>query len=1186
MAQDPADSTVLLAALQAAQTQLEALQSMQQQTAEIHRRFLEGQQASQASFQSLIDGQQRLLEAALTGSVPVGAAVLPPAPRTASAPADAPSPAAVAHQPVVSAPAPVPSAPAPAIPAAPSTDPTPRIVPILLQVVAESTGYPTEMLELDMDLESDLGIDSIKRVEILSLFTERMPEAPAVEPEALGRLHTLRQVADFVAAGIPTAGGIAEPPSVPSAAPVASVDPTPVLLQVVSELTGYPVEMLDLDQDLESDLGIDSIKRVEILSLLTERLPGAPAVEPEALGRLHTLRQVVTFLGDADVAPQSAAPAPTQVAPTPSVDAASVLLQVVSDLTGYPAEMLDLDQDLESDLGIDSIKRVEILSLLSERLPGAPVVEPENLGGLHTLRQVLRFLSASPAAPMPVDVAVEAPTDPVARRAVVPRLVGSLPAGDGALAIASGREVWIVDDGTELVAALATRFEAAGHTVRCVERSENNGGLPEGPCGALLLLDGHDGVGEPWADESEAALKDAFALVRALAPRLRSAGEAGGAILASVTRLDGELGHAGTGSDPLQLGLAGLIKTAAREWPEVRAVVLDVAPGLDSGAAAQAVHGALLDSSTTEVGLRVDGLVVLDLVASEPAPSTALPAAGSLAVVTGGARGVTAACVIALARKLPLHFLLLGRSPMPDDEPSWLAPAEDEAAVKRALMQNAFPDGRPSPRALGAASVRVLADREIRGTIAALQATGSTVDYRSVDARDPASVSVAIDQARAQAGPVRVLVHGAGVLRDRRIEEKTAEEFDAVFDTKVGGLKALLTALAGDEPAAVALFTSVSGRFGRRGQVDYAMANEALVGVGASLRARWPASRVVAFDWGPWEGGMVTSALAAQFRREGVGLIPLQGGADAFVRDLLASPGEPVELVVGSGLDPAPAVVGTPLVEPFVVDPSWPVLGDHRLNGRPVLPAALVVEAFVGAVERASGAQVISLDRLRVLRGVSAEASVELSIEVTPSGPGVWELSLRDADGRARYTAAATTGRRSAGVAPSASITDLRPWTLGAEETRRTRLFHGPLLAAINAVAGVNEAGIVASLSPAGPPDAWISGRTEPWSVDPLVLDGIFQAAILWCEEELGAPSLPSSFDRLILHQPDAFGPVEVRLFVRASGRGSVRADVELVDADGALVARMEGYRATASASLYEAFGLSAPTETSEAAVR
>ena len=67
----------------------------------------------------------------------------------------------------------------------------------ILEVVSRLTGYPTEMLGLDMDIEAELGIDSIKRVEILSALEEQMPNLPTVSPEIMGSLKTLGQIAEF-----------------------------------------------------------------------------------------------------------------------------------------------------------------------------------------------------------------------------------------------------------------------------------------------------------------------------------------------------------------------------------------------------------------------------------------------------------------------------------------------------------------------------------------------------------------------------------------------------------------------------------------------------------------------------------------------------------------------------------------------------------------------------------------------------------------------------------------------------------------------------------------------------------------------------------------------------------------------------------------------------------------------------
>jgi acyl carrier protein len=303
-----------------------------------------------------------------------------------------------------------PTAAAPSSPAAPAVD-SDLVSATLLAVIAEKTGYPEEMLELEMTLDTDLGIDSIKRVEILSALQEKLPEAPAVKPEDLGTLQTLGQIIDHLSAGMApeSAAQVVAPVATPA---VVGSRISSVLLEVIAEKTGYPIEMLEMEMALDTDLGIDSIKRVEILSALQGKLPEAPAVKPEDLGVLQTLGQIVDHLSAGMVID---APV-TQAAAAPVVDSdrvASVLLEVIAEKTGYPIEMLEMEMALDTDLGIDSIKRVEILSALQEKLPEAPAVKPEDLGVLQTLGQIVDHLAAAgnkSAAPA-TQVATSSPLD-------------------------------------------------------------------------------------------------------------------------------------------------------------------------------------------------------------------------------------------------------------------------------------------------------------------------------------------------------------------------------------------------------------------------------------------------------------------------------------------------------------------------------------------------------------------------------------------------------------------------------------------------------------------------------------------------------------------------------------------------------------------------------------------------------
>ena len=163
-----------------------------------------------------------------------------------------------------------------------------------------------------------------------------------------------------------------------------NIDVRSLLLEVVSEKTGYPTDSLGMDMTLEGDLGIDSIKRVEILSTMQERAPSLPEVDGASMATLQTLGEIVSFLG-VDSSPETSSKEETRASSNSNIDVRSLLLEVVSEKTGYPTDSLGMDMTLEGDLGIDSIKRVEILSTMQERAPSLPEVDGASMATLQTL---------------------------------------------------------------------------------------------------------------------------------------------------------------------------------------------------------------------------------------------------------------------------------------------------------------------------------------------------------------------------------------------------------------------------------------------------------------------------------------------------------------------------------------------------------------------------------------------------------------------------------------------------------------------------------------------------------------------------------------------------------------------------------------------------------------------------------
>jgi NAD(P)-dependent dehydrogenase (short-subunit alcohol dehydrogenase family)/acyl carrier protein len=888
----------------------------------------------------------------------------------------------------------------------------------------------------------------------------------------------------------------------------------------------------------------------------------------------------------------------------------TVLLEVIAEKTGYPAEMLELDMALDADLGIDSIKRVEILSALQERLPEAPVIKPEHLGTLHNLRQIAAFLAGSvnghaekPAPAFPQQP-IESPAEParVAASVTLERsFLRAVPLTNGssrrAIHLHRGAEIVLASDDADLSQSLEQRLRTLGYRPCRVRMSALRELERPAMLGGLVIV-------APPGPVDDAFLKDALFGLRHAGPALRAAGRQDGAVFVTVSRLDGAFGLIGLDRDraPLDGGLAGLVKTAAYEWPEVSCKALDLADDF-IGAEAAAVVEEMLLSGPVEVGLSRKRPCTLERIVEPLAAAAESPFhPGDVVVLSGGARGVTAEVAVALARAFRPTLVLLGRTPEPTREPDWLAGLTGEAEIKRELGNRA--NGNTSLKRIGEEYHLLAAQREIRKTLARIEAAGARALYRTVDIRDAGAVAASLASLRVELGkPVRGIVHGAGVLADARIEDKTAEQFERVYATKVNGLHSLLQAVEPDELRALVLFSSSTARFGRTGQVDYAIANEVLNKLARQQARRLPKCRVVSINWGPWEGGMVTPALKKVFEQEGIGLIPLEAGANYLVEELRAPPGEAVEIVLlAPGASPALANIPAPRngsASPASSPPSLPhalervldraahpVLESHILDGRPVLPMVLILEWLAhGALHQNPGLVFHGCDDLRVLHGVILDTTtaprlrVDAGKAVKRDGLFVAPVELRGirSDGRevlhARAEVVLANQLPSAPAAASAPHCD--PYTRSPEDIYQGLLFHGPDLHGIEQIEGCGERGIVARVRTAPPPAEWIrQPLRQRWLADPLALDCSFQMMVVWSQETYGAPSLPCHATRYRQYQR-SFPPAGVRVAIRVTRASDLHAlaDIDYLDDQGQVVARLEGYECVIDPALRRAFG-------------
>jgi hypothetical protein len=363
-----------------------------------------------------------------------------------------------------------------------------------------------------------------------------------------------------------------------------------------------------------------------------------------------------------------------------------------------------------------------------------------------------------------------------------------------------------------------------------------------------------------------------------------------------------------------------------------------------------------------------------------------------------------------------------------------------------------------------------------------------------------------------------------------------------------------------------------------------------------------PSCKVVSVNWGPWDGGMVTDSLKPLFEAEGIGLIPVADGARLVVEELKSTRQRAVEVVVlGAGTLPAealeqpaaangPAGGLSPVFERSVDLASMPILRAHVLDGRPVLPFALILEWLAhGALQRNPGLSFCGVDDLRLLKGVIVREEQTEVVRVL-AGKAVRrdqcyvvpvELRGTLAGGRdvPHARGEIVLGDRQGQGFQSFPWQELAPFGLSASEIYERYLFHGPELQGLRRIDGCGEAGIMGFAAAAPQPASWFARPLrQSWLTDPLAIDCAFQAMIVWTYEQLGSGSLPTSIG-MYRQFRRAFPASGVRIVAKVSQSNASRAvaDLEFLDADGACVALMEDYECVIDASLNQAFRRNQP---------
>lgn len=373
-------------------------------------------------------------------------------------------------------------------------------------------------------------------------------------------------------------------------------------------------------------------------------------------------------------------------------------------------------------------------------------------------------------------------------------------------------------------------------------------------------------------------------------------------------------------------GTLGVAKSVAREWPHLRVKCVDVAPDLGLLQWISQVIGEIDNPDpVTEVGFTSHGRWQLELRRDVNHPHLAELELGEDAVllVTGGACGITAETTKALAKHRRLRLVLVGRSAIPQPEPASTRDIVDAGGLRHFLInEHRAKSAKVKPAEIEADLKRILKERQIRCNVRALEDAGAEIAYHALDVRDSDAFAQLIDDVYSRWGRIDGVIHGAGIIEDKLIRDKSGKSFANVYFTKVSSALTLARKLRPEFLKFLVFFSSVAARFGSPGQCDYSAANEVLNKLADRLSVEWPNVRTVSVNWGPWETGMMSDELIKRFAARGIQPIPMTVGVQRFL-DILRRPvREEPELVVTASLSQIAGSEHVDIEEPWQLTQS------------------------------------------------------------------------------------------------------------------------------------------------------------------------------------------------------------------------------------------------------------------------
>ena len=730
----------------------------------------------------------------------------------------------------------------------------------IVDLVAEKTGYPQDMLELDLDMEADLGIDTVKQAELFALFGEKY-NLPLNQGLQLKDYPTIRHCIKYVLKELSNSSskteekGEQKPEPVkeevkiepkaeePKAEPVktevksgpkqaiSEEELTKEIVDLVAEKTGYPQDMLELDLDMEADLGIDTVKQAELFALFGEKynLPLNQGLQLKDYPTIrHCIKYVLREIGTQSPAAKEETKSEVKEEPQPAV------------LEEKPAqEVISVQTEEKATQEVKEIFETEELPQTAEE----PKEEPKDTSNLTALTEAkLRF----------VPFTAQAPLTPLKARKLSAQRVVLIMCDNASITKAYVDAFKEQGIKTHIFTTLRARtknttivnWDSLEETIAAFKEFANNN--PLAVQGIIYALPCSLKKFDKRINPNNELTKNLMPLFNACKIFVKDLSKRDDAdtFVAVVSKIDGNFGYKTKEAlNPIIGAVYGGASCFRKDLYELAGVLTKIIDFREDSSPEQMARQTLSEVLTGDERALIafDGLerkTILCLPRKIKKENKFMDLKGKTIAFTGAARGIGAILAQKIAKEYQSRLLILDIIELQEKTSYYATLSEqDLAQVKQELWQKLKADTsiKATPVLLEKEFGKITDSVALYKNIEKLKALGSEVDYYHCDVTNSSMLKDVVMKIKKKYGRLDGLIHFAGLEHSKLLTDKIIEEYYKIFSVKATSAAAFIALNLVKETGFYAFASSIAGKFGNLGQSDYASASDYLAKLALSL---------------------------------------------------------------------------------------------------------------------------------------------------------------------------------------------------------------------------------------------------------------------------------------------------------------------------------------------------------------